>query len=168
MPGAWRKSKDSRVVEVKEARSVSGESREGTGSYGQGLVDRVELWAVFRVRWETVGRFWPDYMTWFEIDRAGSCVNIKLYGSRASLAAQMVKNLPAVRETWVWSWVGKSPWRRAWQPTPVFLPGESPWSEEPGGLRSMGLQKVSHNRATEHIWKQQKQWPTNKQKTENS
>ena len=23
------------------------------------------------------------------------------------------------------SWVGKIPWRRAWQPTPVFLPGES-------------------------------------------
>ena len=22
----------------------------------------------------------------------------------------------------------------AWQPTPVFLPGESPWTEEPGGL----------------------------------
>ena len=31
------------MVEVKEARRVSGESREGTGSYGQGLVDRVEL-----------------------------------------------------------------------------------------------------------------------------
>ena len=27
--------------------------------------------------------------------------------------------------------VGKIPWRRAWQPTPVFLPGESPWTEEP-------------------------------------
>jgi len=26
------------------------------------------------------------------------------------------------------------------QPTPVFLPGESPWKEEPGGLQSMGLQ----------------------------
>ena len=25
------------------------------------------------------------------------------------------------------------PWRRAWHPTPVFLPGESPWTEEPGG-----------------------------------
>ena len=25
-----------------------------------------------------------------------------------------------------------TPWRRAWQPTPVFLPGESPWTEEPG------------------------------------
>ena len=27
-------------------------------------------------------------------------------------------------------WVGKSPWRMAWQPTPDFLPGESPWTEE--------------------------------------
>ena len=26
-------------------------------------------------------------------------------------------------------WVGKIPWRRAWQPTPVFLPGESSWTE---------------------------------------
>ena len=37
-------------------------------------------------------------------------------------------------------WVGKIPWSGAWQPTPVFLPGESPWTEEPGGLQSMGLQ----------------------------
>ena len=35
-------------------------------------------------------------------------------------------------------WVGKIPWRRAWQPSPVFLPGETPWTEEPGGLWSMG------------------------------
>ena len=35
-------------------------------------------------------------------------------------------------------WVEKIPWKRAWQPTPVFLPGESPWTEEPGGLLSMG------------------------------
>ena len=31
-------------------------------------------------------------------------------------------------------WVGMIPWRRAWQPTPVFLSGESPWTEEPGRL----------------------------------
>ena len=31
------------------------------------------------------------------------------------------------------------------QPTPVFLPGESPWTEEPGGLLSMGLQRVRHD-----------------------
>ena len=43
-------------------------------------------------------------------------------------------------------WIGKIPWRRAWQPTPVFLPGESPWAEEPGRLQSMRSQTVGHNR----------------------
>ena len=33
----------------------------------------------------------------------------------------MVKNLPAMQETWVQSWVGKIPWRRDRLPTPVFL-----------------------------------------------
>ena len=37
-------------------------------------------------------------------------------------------------------WVENVPWKRAWQPTPVFLPGESSWTEGPGGLRSIGLQ----------------------------
>ena len=45
-------------------------------------------------------------------------------------------------------WVRKIPWRRAWQPTPVFLPGESLWTEEPGGLQSMGLQRVGHDWVT--------------------
>ena len=48
--------------------------------------------------------------------------------------AQMVKKLPVLWETGVQSWVGKIPWGRAWQLTPVFLPRESPWTEEPGGL----------------------------------
>ena len=47
-------------------------------------------------------------------------------------------------------WVGKIPWRRAWQPIPVFLPGESPCKEEPGGLQSMGSQRVGHKWATKH------------------
>ena len=32
----------------------------------------------------------------------------------------------------------------------VFLPGESSWTEEPGGLQSMGSQRVGHSRVTEH------------------
>ena len=32
----------------------------------------------------------------------------------------------------------EDPWKRACQTTPVFLPGESPWTEEPGGLQSKG------------------------------
>ena len=39
-------------------------------------------------------------------------------------------------------WVGKIPWRTEQQPTPVFLPGESPRTEEPGRLQSMGSQRV--------------------------
>ena len=53
----------------------------------------------------------------------------------------MVKNLPAMWETCV----GKVPWRRAWQPTPVFLPGESPWTEEPGVLQSVGSQRLGYD-----------------------
>ena len=38
-------------------------------------------------------------------------------------------------------------WRRKWQPTPVFFPGES-HGQEPGRLESMGPQRVRHNEAT--------------------
>ena len=47
-------------------------------------------------------------------------------------------------------WDGKIPWRRAWQPTPVFLPGESPGTEEPGGLQPVGSQSVGHNAGAQH------------------
>ena len=57
---------------------------------------------------------------------------------KASLLSQIVKNPPAMRESWVQSWVGQIPWKRAWQPAPVLLPRESPWTEEPGGLQSIG------------------------------
>ena len=36
------------------------------------------------------------------------------------------------------------PWRRKWQPTPVFLPGES-WGRGPGGLQSMGSRRVGYD-----------------------
>ena len=36
-------------------------------------------------------------------------------------------------------WVGKIPWKRKWQPTPIFLPGEF-HEQEPGGLPSTGSQ----------------------------
>ena len=39
----------------------------------------------------------------------------------------------------------EDPRRRAWQPTPVFLPGESPWTEGPGGLESVGSQRVKRD-----------------------
>ena len=36
-------------------------------------------------------------------------------------------------------------WRRKWQPTPVFLPGESQGRGNPGGLLSMGSHRVGHD-----------------------
>ena len=54
--------------------------------------------------------------------------------SWASLLNQMVKNPPAMRETWVRSLDWEDLPRRAWQPSPVFLPGEFPWTEEAGEL----------------------------------
>ena len=60
----------------------------------------------------------------------------------ASLVVQMVKNPPACGRPGFDSWVGKIPWKRAQQLTPVFLPGQSPWTEEPGGIQSTGSQTV--------------------------
>ena len=42
----------------------------------------------------------------------------------ASLGVAVVKNLPAMQEMWVGSLNREDPWRMAWQPTPVFLPGK--------------------------------------------
>ena len=59
-----------------------------------------------------------------------------MYKGEASLVVQLVKNLPAMQETWVQS-LG---WERL--PTPVFWPGESPGTEEPDRLQFMGSQRV--------------------------
>ena len=50
-------------------------------------------------------------------------------------------------------WVGKIPWRRKWQATPVFLPGKFHKQRSLGGLQSMGSQRVGHNLETkqQHI-----------------
>ena len=61
--------------------------------------------------------------------------------NRASLVAQMVKNPPAMQKTWV----GNIPWRRAWQPTPLFLPGESHGQGTLVGYSPGGLQRVRYN-----------------------
>ena len=58
---------------------------------------------------------------------------------------QLVKNLPAVSETWVQSLGWEDSLGEGMATTPVLWPGESPWTKEPGGLQSMGLQSVGHD-----------------------
>ena len=54
----------------------------------------------------------------------------------------MVKNLSAMRETWVQSLGWEDPRRRTWQPTPVFLPGEFPWWRSLAGLSPWGCKEL--------------------------
>ena len=75
----------------------------------------------------------------------GEGIGYPIQYSWASLMARSVKNLPAIGRPGFNPWVRKVPWRRAWQPIPVFWSGESPKTEEPGGLQSMGLQRVGYN-----------------------
>ena len=72
---------------------------------------------------------------------------------KAGEVALVVKNPPAnarhVRHASPIAGWGRSPWGGL-QHSPVFLPGESPWVEEPGGLQSIGSERVRHNWMTKH------------------
>ena len=57
---------------------------------------------------------------------------------RASLLAQTVKNLPAIQETWVWSLGWEDPLEKRMVTHSSILAWRIPWTEEPGGLQSMG------------------------------
>ena len=57
----------------------------------------------------------------------------------------MVKNLPAMHETRVQSLGWKDPLKKGMATGSSILAWRIPWAEEPGGLQSMGLQRVEHN-----------------------
>ena len=65
---------------------------------------------------------------------------------RWSLMAQMVKNLPAM-ETCVWSLGGEDGLEKEMATHSSILAWKIPWTEKLGGLQSMGLQRVRHDRA---------------------
>ena len=65
--------------------------------------------------------------------------------SWASLVAQSVKNLPAVQETWVRSLGWEDPLEKEMATHSSILAWKISWTEEPGGLQSMGSQRVGHD-----------------------
>ena len=62
----------------------------------------------------------------------------------ASLVAQLVKNPPAMWETWVRSLGWEDPLEKEMATHSNILPWEIPWTEDSGGLQSMGSQRVQH------------------------
>ena len=58
----------------------------------------------------------------------------------------MVKNLPAMQETQVQSLTWKDPLEKGMATHSSVLAWRIPWTEEPGGLQSMGSQRVGHDK----------------------
>ena len=103
-------------------------------NYENGLCFKSEFW--FLCLWaeaaiESSGALEPDW---------GFGVHHPSYG--ASLIAQSVKNLPAVQETWVRSLGWEDPLEKEMATHSSILAWKIPWTEEPGGLQSMGSQRV--------------------------
>ena len=78
---------------------------------------------------ETLGR---------RLGQEGGAPTIGLVSSLASLVAQLVKNLPEMQETWVQFLGREDPVEKEMATHSSILPGESPWTEEPGRLRPWG------------------------------
>ena len=62
-----------------------------------------------------------------------------------TLVAQRLKNLPAVQETWVRSLDQEDPLEKEMATYSSILAWRIPWMEEPGGLQSLGSQRVGHD-----------------------
>ena len=85
----------------------------------------------------------------FELDRSSNlaaAAGINIGG--ASLVAQLVKILPAVQETWVWSLGWEDPLEKEMATHSSIIAWKISWTEEPGELQSMGSQRVGHDWAT--------------------
>ena len=63
----------------------------------------------------------------------------------ASLVAQRIKCLPAMLETWIQSLGWEDPLEKEMATHSSILAWKIPWTEEPGGLQSMGLQRVRND-----------------------
>ena len=72
----------------------------------------------------------------------------------ASLVTQMVKNLPAMQETQVWSLVWDNSHEKETATHSSILAWKTPWAEEAGGLQSMGSQRVgmTEQLMSRHVW----------------
>ena len=73
----------------------------------------------------------------------------------ASLVVQMVKDLPAIQETWVWSLGQEDPLEKEMATHSNILAWRIPWTGEPGGLQSTGSQRAGHDLGTkeQEVWK---------------
>ena len=79
------------------------------------------------------------------IEKSIGRLNLSQHVLLASLVAQKVKGLPAIQETWVRSLGGEDPLEEDIATHSSILAWRISWTKKPGGLQSMGLQRVGHD-----------------------
>ena len=84
----------------------------------------------------------------FSISICSSAFQNRYISQWTSPMAQQIKNLPAMQETWVWFLSQEDPLEKGMATHSSLLAWRIPWTEKPGGLQSMGLQRVGHDWAT--------------------
>ena len=165
VPGLWKVC----FLFMKWVRRICGRGwRTSTLMWAWDLPDRCLRQKNFRREFPWRLRIWNLIPLTHQCLNTLESADIMLWGTHALIYFYFIKKIYWCTVDWPtyqfrrhkrWgfsSWVGKIPWRRKWQPPPVCLPGESPWTEEPGGLQSTGPQRVWHDPATEdthiHGW----------------
>ena len=116
---------------------------------GRGTIDQIA-----NIRWiiEKAREIQKNiYFCFIDYAKAFDCVDHNKLGKFLKDLTCLLRILYVGQETMIrtghgttdWFQIGKvvhqGCWRRQWQPTPVFLPEKSPWTEEPGRLQPMGL-----------------------------
>ena len=123
------------------------------GSECQGCTAYISFFhKVFSVCKDRKGRSLVSWLEW-------RIVNISIC-LKSSLVAQRLKRLPAMQETWVRSLGWEDSWRRKWQPTPAFLPGESHGWRSQVGYSQKGCKEsdAAEHRAQRHQYLKEEIW----------
>ena len=133
-----------------------------------------DVWTSSCYWWSTFGRqeaeIWDQFYVWERSNRTFVCsfIHPEIFFSNAFLprtmfkfgdaeinlaspVVQTVKNLVAMWETWIRSLGQEDPLEKGMATHSSILPWRVPWTEEPGGLQSMGLQIVRPNWATNSL-----------------
>ena len=106
------------------------------------LLSSLVTWWLFTVMFELLFQLYMNLLQIFDL-----WVPWGLYIA-SSLVAQMVKNLPVMQETWVQTLGWEDSLEKGMATYSRVLAWRIPWIEKPGGLQSLGSQRVGHDWAT--------------------
>ena len=111
------------------------------------------MWQWHKIKWlensHRISLAWPFICSFIHSHVFILCAKLVGYPQKKinsySLVAHMVKNLPTIRETQVQSLSWEGPLEKGIATHSSILAWRTPWTEEPGRLQSMGLQRVRHD-----------------------